>query len=64
MADSAQQDDAQVVQLIHDVLLPQRRESALFELSKRRESFEDLAPILWYSHGTLNFQLKSNHSGF
>jgi hypothetical protein len=30
-----------------------QRESALLELSKRRESFPDLAPILWHSFGTI-----------
>jgi CCR4-NOT transcription complex subunit 9 len=30
-----------------------KREQALVELSKRRESFPDLAPILWHSFGTV-----------
>jgi hypothetical protein len=30
-----------------------QRESALLDLSKRREAFPDLAPILWHSHGTI-----------
>ena len=33
--------------------LCRQRESALLELSKKREAFPDLAPILWYSHGTI-----------
>lgn len=30
-----------------------KREQALLELSKRRESFSDLAPVLWHSVGTV-----------
>lgn len=30
-----------------------KRENALYELSKKRESFPDLAPVLWYSFGTM-----------
>eukprot|EP00635_Sarcinochrysidales_sp_CCMP3193_P001361 CAMPEP_0118888828 /NCGR_PEP_ID=MMETSP1166-20130328/39_1 /TAXON_ID=1104430 /ORGANISM="Chrysoreinhardia sp, Strain CCMP3193" /LENGTH=291 /DNA_ID=CAMNT_0006827401 /DNA_START=252 /DNA_END=1124 /DNA_ORIENTATION=- len=32
---------------------PEHRESALLELSKKREAFADLAPILWHSFGTM-----------
>jgi CCR4-NOT transcription complex subunit 9 len=38
-----------VLQLINT----DQREQALLELSKKRESFPDLAPILWHSHGTI-----------
>lgn len=38
-----------VLQLINT----DQRETALLELSKKRESFPDLAPVLWYSHGTI-----------
>lgn len=30
-----------------------QRESALLELSKKREAFPDLAPVLWHSFGTI-----------
>jgi Cell differentiation family, Rcd1-like len=30
-----------------------QRENALLELSKKRETFPDLAPILWHSYGTI-----------
>jgi hypothetical protein len=30
-----------------------QREQALLELSKKRESFPDLAPVLWHSYGTI-----------
>ena len=29
------------------------RETALLELSKKREAFPDLAPVLWHSYGTI-----------
>jgi hypothetical protein len=44
-------DDSKIVELIQDILSPAARESALLELSKRRESFEELAPIVWHSFG-------------
>mmetsp|Transcript_16630 Transcript_16630/g.25028 ORF Transcript_16630/g.25028 Transcript_16630/m.25028 type:complete len:335 (-) Transcript_16630:145-1149(-) len=31
----------------------EQRESALLELSKKREAFPDLAPVLWHSFGTI-----------
>lgn len=38
-------------QLIADISNPNLREIALVELSKRRENYEDLAPLLWQSFG-------------
>eukprot|EP01035_Chromulina_nebulosa_P018096 gene18096-23746_t len=38
-----------VVQLTN----PEQRENALLELSKKRELYPDLAPVLWYSYGTI-----------
>ncbi len=35
-----------------------QRESTLFELSKKRETFADLAPVLWYSFGTIAILLQ------
>merc|ERR1719232_2288543 len=32
---------------------PEQREGVLLELSKKRETFADLAPILWHSYGTV-----------
>jgi hypothetical protein len=40
-------------QLVLQLTNPDTREGALLELSKRRESFGDLAPILWHSFGTM-----------
>merc|ERR1712232_724074 len=39
--------------LVQDLRISERREHALLELSKRRESLTDLAPILWHSFGTI-----------
>lgn len=42
---------AHVAQLTHaDTAM---RETALLELSKKREDFPDLAPMLWHSFGTI-----------
>ena len=35
------------------ILALKRGENALLELSKRREAYPDLAPVLWYSYGTM-----------
>lgn len=50
-------DEEKVYQLILDLNNPNNREGALLELSKKREAYEDLAPILWHSYGI-------NHSSF
>ncbi|KAF8118156.1 hypothetical protein N665_0006s0149 [Sinapis alba] len=40
-------------QLVLDICDPKLRENALVELSKRRDIFQDLAPLLWHSFGTI-----------
>ncbi|KAK8940983.1 hypothetical protein KSP39_PZI010132 [Platanthera zijinensis] len=40
-------------QLVLDLCDPKLRDNALLELSKRREIFQDLAPTLWNSYGTI-----------
>ncbi|KAK1584371.1 hypothetical protein Q3G72_032380 [Acer saccharum] len=40
-------------QLVLDLSNPELRENALLELSKKRELFQDLAPLLWNSFGTI-----------
>lgn len=42
----------QVYQWINELSNPDTRETALLELSKKRESVPDLAPMLWHSFGT------------
>ncbi len=39
-------------------MLNWQREIALLELSKKRESFPDLAPVLWHSFGTISALLQ------
>ena len=51
MATQALEDEK--YQLVLQLTNPDTREGALLELSKRRESFGDLAPILWHSFGTM-----------
>ena len=36
-----------------DLTNPNTKETALLELSKKRESFPELAPYLWHSFGTM-----------
>ncbi|KAG0451671.1 hypothetical protein HPP92_026300 [Vanilla planifolia] len=44
---------ASAEQLVLDICDPELRENALLELSKKREIFQDLAPLLWNSYGTI-----------
>lgn len=44
--------------LVGELSNPERRESALLELSKKREGVPDLAPILWHSFGTVAILLQ------
>lgn len=38
---------------VQQLINPHTRETALLELSKKRENFPELAPYLWYSFGTI-----------
>uniref|UniRef100_A0A0D6R2F3 CCR4-NOT transcription complex subunit 9 n=1 Tax=Araucaria cunninghamii TaxID=56994 RepID=A0A0D6R2F3_ARACU len=40
-------------QLVLELTIPEHRENALLDLSKKRELFQDLAPMLWHSFGTI-----------
>lgn len=44
---------ASAEQLVLELCDPELRENALLELSKKREIFQDLAPLLWHSFGTI-----------
>ncbi|KAI8895336.1 hypothetical protein BC833DRAFT_601572 [Globomyces pollinis-pini] len=46
-------EEDKIYQHILDLTLPSTREQALLELSKKREAYEDLAPILWHSFGVM-----------
>ena len=46
-------DREKIYQWIIELSSPDTRESALLELSKKREVVSDLAPMLWHSFGTM-----------
>jgi CCR4-NOT transcription complex subunit 9 len=46
-------DEDKVFALVQELLNPVAREAVLLELSKRRETFDDLAPVLWHSFGAI-----------
>lgn len=48
----------EIFPLILQLGTPHERESALSELSKRREVCPEMAPILWYSFGTISVLLQ------
>jgi CCR4-NOT transcription complex subunit 9 len=43
----------ELLPLVTHLTNPDKREAVLLELSKIRENFSDLAPILWHSYGTV-----------
>ncbi|KAG1584961.1 hypothetical protein G6F48_007565 [Rhizopus delemar] len=49
----AQLDEEKIYSLVLELLNPSTREQALLDLSKKREQFEDLALVLWYSYGVI-----------
>ena len=53
-----QQEAEKIFLLVLELTNPDMRESSLLELSKRRETFPDLAPILWHSFGTISALLQ------
>ena len=57
-SDNGQEDSEKIFLLVAELTNPEQRESALLELSKRRETFVDLAPILWHSFGTISALLQ------
>ena len=46
-------DREQIYEWILELASPETRETALLELSKKREVVPDLAPMLWNSFGTI-----------
>ncbi|KAG2389425.1 hypothetical protein C9374_013985 [Naegleria lovaniensis] len=50
--------EAELMQYIVDLLNHGMRENALIELSKRRDSFPHLAPVLWFSTGVMSVLLQ------
>ncbi|GMI59719.1 hypothetical protein ScalyP_jg4044 [Parmales sp. scaly parma] len=59
MATTKNQDELTLLlPLINQLTSIEHRESVLLELSKKREIFSDLAPILWHSVGTISALLQ------
>jgi CCR4-NOT transcription complex subunit 9 len=48
----------QIYRYVLDLTNPEKRQVALLELSKKREEVPELAPILWYSFGTIAILLQ------
>lgn len=53
-------DRDKIYQWINDLSSLETRETALLELSKKRETVQDLAPMLWNSFGTIAALLQVN----
>ncbi|CRH00593.1 cell differentiation protein, putative [Plasmodium relictum] len=47
-----------VYQLVFDLCFSEKRENALLELSRKRETYQDIAPVLWNSFGTITTLLQ------
>ena len=56
-ADQSRIDEKSLINLIKDMLSPKERENALAELSKHRESIDNLAVLLWNTPGTFSLLL-------
>jgi hypothetical protein len=54
--DALSEENRRVLEWISQVLKTETRESALLELSKKREQVPELALILWYSFGMMHEQ--------
>ncbi|KAI8912628.1 hypothetical protein EDD86DRAFT_201890, partial [Gorgonomyces haynaldii] len=57
-SDIGLQEDGKIIQHILELTSPVTREQALMELSKKREAYENLAPILWHSFGVMSALLQ------
>lgn len=49
------QEEGKIFNLVIELMDASTRESALLELSKRREQYDDLALVLWHSFGEYSF---------
>ena len=54
-ANTTMQEDNKIYTLVIELTDPSTRESALLELSKKREQYDDLALVLWHSFGENHF---------
>ena len=46
-AQEAKMQEEKIYTLVYELTVPEKREAALLELSKKKEVVSDLAPILW-----------------
>jgi CCR4-NOT transcription complex subunit 9 len=51
-------DVTELFPLVQSLTVASEREAALVELSKKRELYPDLAPVLWYSFGVMSALLQ------
>ena len=51
-------EDGKIYTLVIDLMDPSTRETALLELSKKREQYDDLALVLWHSFGESRWQIR------
>jgi CCR4-NOT transcription complex subunit 9 len=54
-------EEEKIYELITELLDPATRETALLELSKKREMYEDLALVLWGGFGEFHKFLKGHN---
>lgn len=57
---ASEREMSELYALVLDLTHPDNREAALLELSKKRETVPDLAPILWHSVGTIAVRARRN----
>ena len=50
----SKEDEQQIIKWVNEIKDESTREAALGELSRKRESFQDLALYIWYSTGTVS----------
>ncbi|ETN36689.1 cell differentiation protein rcd1 [Cyphellophora europaea CBS 101466] len=56
--DQMSEENRRVLQWVADLMEPSRRETALMELSKKREQVPELALVLWHSFGVMTSLLQ------
>jgi hypothetical protein len=56
-------EEGKLFSLVIDLMDPNTRETALLDLSKKREQYDDLAMVLWHSFGARFLRLLGLHSG-
>jgi CCR4-NOT transcription complex subunit 9 len=55
MINSSNQDEVnKIIEWVNQIKVESTREQALAELSRKRESFQDLALFIWYSPGVVS----------